>query len=668
MKRHIKRYIAIFLSLVILLSCAGCSDEGDGHFKLTITQTNIPKLAGINTNKPNIEQPSQNTTEEPNTTEQPGNNNTTETLFDSNYIGRSDGHTLTDKYSDDGVDLMSDEALAEQKKFADLEYESFQEEVVKSTFTLHQHVIHPENYGLEVPEQATFGDLDMSEEAANQMVEDNQNGLKMLKTIDRSLLTKNQKLEYDMLVEGYEHALAGSRFYYYYEPFAYTSGLHSNLPVAFSVYKLYTKGDVDTYLQLLRQTRTYVDSIIEYEELRRQKGFFMSSASADEVIRQCEEFIAKPEENLIIETFDDAITKVEGLSEKEIETYKASNKQAVLDVVIPAYQDIIAYFKEHRNDGTNDLGLCYIEYGKMYYEQLLYNDAGIDMSPEDIIKRLDQGLDDAMSKMYAVAQENYSAYSDYLNEKNHYGDIDPMETEAYFKEVFEKRFPEMPDVSYSTQNVHESLKDIVSPAFYIIPALDDIEHNYIYLNLKGNNNELWSTLAHEGIAGHMYQFCYFLNTNPNPMRALMEYVGYSEGWATYVENMSYGYYKNYAHEEYAALETINNQLDLLLIARMEIGVNYEGWDRAKVSSWLEEKGFSGTNLDGTFTYVTSEPVNYQMYVMGWLTMEDLRAYAEEKLGAAFDEKEFHQTILEAGPTSFPVLQDWVDSWISEKLG
>ncbi len=668
MKRKLKRYIAILMSLIMLLSCVGCMDEGDGHFKLSITKTDIPKMAGINPNKPDIHSPSQNTTEQPGNTEQPGGSDTAELPFDSSYIGRSDGHKLEDKYADGGVDLNSAEAKKEQQKFADFEDRLFKDAVTSDSITLHYTVIHPENYGVTPPEKATYGDLDIGEESIEKMIAENGKELKELKAIDRSLLTKAQKLEYDMLVAEYETSLAGVRFTYLEEPFAYTSGIQSNLPVTLSEYKLYSVQDVDTYLELVRQTRTYVGVLIQFEEMRREKGYFMSSAAADEVIRQCEEFIAKPENNLMIETFDENITKVEGLTDKQIKTYKESNKQAVLDIVIPAYQDIIAYFKAHKNDGTNDKGLCYYKYGKEYYKYLLYKDACIDMTPEEVIDRLDRGIADCMETLTRFAQNNYASYSAYFSEDSLYEDIDPMEAIDYFKTAFAGRFPDMPDVSYSTQNVHESLKDIVSPAFYMIPALDDIEHNYIYLNLGDKTDGLWSTLAHEGIAGHMYQFCYYLNTKPNPIRAVMDYNGYSEGWATYIEHMSFAYYKNYKNIDYATIETLNHQLSMLVSARMEIGVNYEGWDKDKLSSWLTEQGFGGNDVTSTYTYLISEPVNYQMYISGWLAFEDIKAYAKEQLGSAFDEKEFHKVILEAGPTPFPILRDWVDSWIMEKLG
>ena len=658
------------MSLIILVCCVSCTDEGDGHFGLTVTKMDIPKTLGLNMSAANGQNPSgNNTTEEPGSTEQPGNNDTTETSFDSSYIGRSNGHELTNKYGDNGVDLNSAEAKAEQQKFYDLEMEEFRDAVSRDSITLHYAVIHPENYGVTPPEEPTYGDLDFSEEFIEKALNTNKKGLSELKKIDRSLLTKTQKLEYDMLVSEYELALESAKYNYLEDVFAYTSGFQSNIPVALSEYRLYTTDDVEVYLGLVRLMKDYVDHLLEYEELRRQNGYFMSAACAEEVIHQCEEFIANPEKNMLIETFNEHITQVEGLTEKQIKDYQEANKKAVQESVIPAYQEVIDYFTEHKNDGKNELGLCYETLGKKYYDFKLRSTADIGLSPDEVIKRLDRAIEDATDQLKEVAYGNYSAYLEYFGEDKLYGDIDPMETIDFNKQAYADRFPEMPDVKYSAQLAHESLREIASPAFYITPALDDIEHNYIYLNLKDDESkDLWYTLAHEGVPGHMYQFCYFLNTKPHPIRAALDYLGYSEGWATYIECMSYSYYTGFKHKEYAAIETLDHQLSLLISARLEIGINYEGWDENKASSWLDEQGFGGNDVKGIMTYVISEPINYQYYVTGWLFFEDLKAYAKEKLGDAFDEKEFHTVILDAGATPLWLLQDWVDTWITEKLG
>lgn len=81
----------------------------------------------------------------------------------------------------------------------------------------------------------------------------------------------------------------------------------------------------------------------------------------------------------------------------------------------------------------------------------------------------------------------------------------------------------------------------MNPAFYMIPPVDVTDSNVIYLNNSQitDNLTLFTTLAHEGYPGHLYQQSAFSATKPDPLRQTMNFLGYVEGWATYAENMSY---------------------------------------------------------------------------------------------------------------------------------
>ena len=179
--------------------------------------------------------------------------------------------------------------------------------------------------------------------------------------------------------------------------------------------------------------------------------------------------------------------------------------------------------------------------------------------------------------------------------------------------------------------------------------------------------DLWSTLAHEGIPGHMYQFTYYLSTNPEPLRALLNFNGYTEGWATYVEMMSYEMYKDYPDACYADFERINSELNLLVSARIEIGVNYEGWDLEATQTYLSNNGFNSEGAQDIMDYVIAEPVNYQMYVMGWQSFQELRDYAESALGDKFDEQAFHKVVLDAGPSQFFLIEKLVQQYVKDNL-
>ena len=558
-------------------------------------------------------------------------------------------------------------AEEEQKAFDDFTWRVFEENVTMDTITLHYTLADPEGYGIQSPE-VTLGEVDFSEETLAEEEKEIQETLKELESFNYKNLTAEQRLTYDILKQDLEMSLEFYDYVFLYEPFAYTSGLQANIPITLSEYKFYNQGDVEDYLMILEQIPEYFDAYLEFEKVKSEKGLFMAENCAEEVIRQCGDMIADPENVVLIPTFETRIEKVEGLSEDQIEAYKEENYNAVVEYVIPAYENTIEVFEELKTTGENQLGLKYLEDGQDYYRYLLASDVGTDKTPEEVIEMLDGAIDEVVSELYTAVMADYEGYMAYfeafdtLYEAKH---SDPAETIRFFEDVFADRFPQIPDIEFSITPVHESLESSVSPAFYMLPAIDRYEDNSIYINEgSGSTGSLWATLAHEGIPGHMYQNVYFLSQNPDPIRKLLDFSGYSEGWATYVEMMSYEYYE-FEEDIYGDMERINAELNLLISARVEIGVNYEGWTLEKTKTYLTELGMDSSITQDIMDYVIAEPANYQMYCTGWLEFEELRAYAEKELGSKFDEAGFHQVLLDAGPCQFSVLRKLVEEYVNQ---
>ncbi|MCM1084552.1 MAG: DUF885 domain-containing protein [Clostridium sp.] len=568
------------------------------------------------------------------------------------------------EYTEAKDDPTSAEAVEEQKKFDEYLDESYRESVVSDTVSLHYSLAYPEKIGIEMDE-VTYGDGYTGEATFVEAKQETLDAISELKAYNYELLTTDQKFTYDILMESLETDLLSYNNPYLYEPFAYTSGLHVNLPITMSEYKFYDKEDVEDYIKLLELMPDYFESWLSFEREKSDKGFFMAQNSTDEVIRQCNEFIADPEKNLLIETFNARIGDVEGITPEEIESYKQANHDAVINQVIPTYEKVIDTFNELRSTCKNELGLSHLEGGKDYYIYLLKSKVGTELTPEEVITRLDSEIDTVMDELISLAMLNSDDYMAYFDEyENFYSDIDPKDTIIYFEEAFEDRFPEIPEIDFTISPVHESLVDMVSPAFYMTPPLDAYEDNVIHTNMGSDGaGSLWSTLAHEGVPGHMYQFVYFLSNDPNPLRTLLNFNGYQEGWATYVEYKSFDYYDGYSKKCFADMERINSQLNILVSARIEIGVNYEGWTVEETANYLTQAGFDGSVAQDIFDYVIAEPANYQMYCTGWLEFERLREMAEEQLGGKFNERVFHQVVLDAGPCQFKFVEQKVQKYI-----
>lgn len=551
-------------------------------------------------------------------------------------------------------------AVQTQADFDALTNEVFLDSVQDNSITLNYTLANPENYGI-TNYKPTLGDFSL--EAMKENLAKCENYSARLKKINYKKLTDDQKLTYDIMKDYYKVDNNDEDLLLYYEILSPTIGLQAQLPILFSEYNFYDKDDIDAYLELLPCTYNYFNQIVEFEKLKSDAGLFMSDRSAYDIIKQCESFIADKDDNLLITVFNDKVEKYEGLTKDEIKEYKKKNKDAVLNYVIPAYQLLIDGLKSLKGTGTNEGGLCNFERGKEYYESLVRTETGSNRSVEDLIDLIEKYIGKNIISMQSLLAKD-STLLEKANTPN-YPMTDPEEILTYLQDAIKDRFPDMEKVNYTVKYVHKSLQDFISPAFYLTPAIDNYEDNSIYINGsdKFDLSQIFTTLAHEGYPGHLFQNVYYAQQNPAPIRSTMSFGGYSEGWATYVEMISY--HMAGIDDDLASLLEENKAVILMMYARADIGINYEGWTREDSDKYLKNMLdiTDEDTLDQFYISMVEEPANYLQYTIGYIEMMELRDKAEKELGDKFSEKEFHEFILKTGPSQFYVIDKYLDKWI-----
>ena len=461
---------------------------------------------------------------------------------------------------------------------------------------------------------------------------------------------------------------------YLSEPFSPMKGLQANIATYFTDYRFDDKGDVERYIQLLGMVKDYFDKYLEFEKTKSEKGYFMSDAVCEQVIEQCEDFIKDKDNHFMVSVFNDNIEALDFLTGDEIKSFEEQNKKAVADSLIPAFEDVIDVMKSLKGTGKNQEGLCNYEGGKDYYAYLLKKTAGTDKSPEEVAQMLDDNLSKLMTELYSVAMLDSDAYQ-YL--VDNYDDLfgednskDPSEIINILMDTATEHYPDFGKISFRAENLDKSLEDIQANvlAYYMSPAYDDQENNLIRVNGK-HTDGMWTTLAHEGYPGHMLQNAYYMSTDPEPIRTVLNFLGYAEGWAMYACYDAVSYYTFDGvdnSENVAKLYKINDEMNYLLSGRVDIGINYEGWTLQDTRDYLNEKGFNGEAADDLYTTMIGDPAVYQSYSTGYYELQEIRDYAEEKLGSKFDLKEFNTVVLKTGPCQFNILKEQVQKYIDTK--
>ncbi len=543
----------------------------------------------------------------------------------------------------------------ENEKFTALTGEFFRDSLKNDMLNLHFTVMEPENYGIERPTMDLFAQSDV----------DYEEFLSSLEGIDYDSLSRKNRITYDILKEDLSDAIEWASLNDIGSSFDYSSGVQSSFVTYAVEYEFFIEQDVVDYLDMMNQVGEYFEYLFEGEEDRVEKGFGFSDEVLSDVIGQFDAISSDGEDTCLISSFDERISSLDFLTESEKQEYRLKNQEAVLNVVLPAYEDTAEKLSSLMGRGTNDGGICGYDGGKEYYDMLVKSYANFNGATEELYAKLSDFYDEQYERLVRLVQSSEKNYNMYYQWAM--GDVksltDPIESLEFFSSHLEGYFPAIENTTYTVKYLSESVANTMpnTLAYYLIPQIDHYTNGAITINgYVSDDAGLMNTIAHEGYPGHLYQNVYFLSGNPDPVRSLFSFSGYAEGWAVYAANQAEYIYEYPAScSIYPQLNEINVSLSYAIYAMMDIGVNYEGWGISDIIGMLGCDEETARILYQTFVEM---PGVYLSYGAGNMLMYELREKARALAGSNFDLVEYHRLILDVGPCNFGLLEELVEEY------
>lgn len=534
----------------------------------------------------------------------------------------------------------------------------FETEVTENTINLHFTISDPEKYGI-TDYPVTLGDL--SNDAMSDSNARLENYLSGLSSFSYTELTLNQQLTYDILENYFQLQLDMADMYLYDELLRPSTGVQAQLPILYEEYSFNSKKDVEDYLKLLALTDEYFDQIISFEKEKADAGLFMSDFACQNIIDQCNAFIADSDNHYLIETFNTRIDKLTGLSQSEKDHYRLQNEKMLHEHIFPAYENLAAVLTDLLGSGTNENGLCYFPEGKQYYEYLLAYNTGASESVKTLENMISNERVKVLQESSDLTTENPELWE--LASEATLTPTDSATTLNHLKEVMLDDFPAPPETSYTVSYIDDCVADYLAPAFYVIAPIDDYSHNSIYINetTDTTNISYFTMLAHEGFPGHLYQTVMTYESGIEPVRSILNYSGFVEGWATYVEFQSYHYAG--LDDDVATILELNQDATLSLYASTDIGIHYEGWTLEDTKKFWNNYGITNDDaIESIFELIVEEPTHYLKYYIGFLKFEELKKETSLKNIKDYNDKSFHQAVLSIGPAPFDIVDKYLPAY------
>lgn len=606
------------------------------------------------------------------------------------------------------------------KRFERLTAQLFREEMTVSILNMHYTIADPAAFGIREYEPVlpcySSGDSERGRERCAALLAQ----LERLNGKDRKNLSPENTYTCRLLQNSLKNDLAMAQFPYYNEPLSPSSGMQSQLPVLLAEYTFRTKQDVQDYLALLDQIDDYFASLLLFEQEKASEGFLMSPSSLQKVCKQCDTIVTTKEltqeTHFLQTTFTERLQALQQskkvFTDEEIASLTAENDRLLYHVVCPAYaalSDGLRKLDTDRNTNLSDTdvyhheifqsitpqaessqnsditrstvgsqtylptGLALLPDGKKYYHYLLFSETGSSRSEKELVQMLLAKFQEEQDAIRALAAQSPSLIT-LLSEKDEssFPLTTPEEMLLDLQNRMQSDFPvSNPLPLVTVKDVVPSLEPYSAPAFYLTTPLGDYDSNVIYINRRNSPQglELYTTLAHEGFPGHLYQtVCSnrsFEESGRNPVRKLLWYGGYLEGWALYVEFLSYDYATDLLTQAgqtdlalAAQLEKHTRSLQLCMYSLLDLLIHGEGAGYEQVAEVLGKFGIDSPQAcSAIYTYIAEEPCNYPKYYIGYLEVLKLREAAAAHWGNDYSDKKFHTFYLENGCSDFSSLND-----------
>jgi len=503
--------------------------------------------------------------------------------------------------------------------------------------------------------------------------------LDQLLSYDRSALTPEEQISYDIYQWYLEDLVGGHQWMYHDYPLThFITSVNYDLELFMTdLHPVTNKQEAQDYITRLSQVETKFSQLLGGVQRREDIGGLPSKMIIDLTIGSLRNIALRmPTLTPYYTSFTGKVEQLEGISEVEKDELLAAAEEAVASSVIPGYQAAIDYLVDVRSIATDDDGAWKLPDGRDYYAYTLRHHTTSDMSPAEIhqlgleelertqgeIRTLASVLgyseDLPLRQLYAQAE----ADAGYLSGQDIVAGYEALIAQA--EEGILPAFDILPEADVVVVGGNQG-------AFYVQPSVDGSRPGSFYARATGTESKLRmpSLAYHEAVPGHHTQIAIAREIQGQPsFRNGVDFNGYVEGWALYAERLAsdLGFYDDDPYGDLGRL-----QFEAWRAARLMVdtGIHDLGW------TYDEAVDFMADNTGLIRPIVESEVGRYIVYpgqapayMVGMLKILELRQQAMDALGDDFELAEFHNVVLGNGSMPLGILEQVVEQYIQENLG
>ena len=498
------------------------------------------------------------------------------------------------------------------------------------------------------------------------------------KALDRTQLSPEQQINYDILLRQLGNDLAEFDFQTHLIPISQRTGFHIEFPELPKDVPLKTITDYENYAARLRAFSAYTDGHIELLRAGIAAGQTLPAVVLEGWEKAIDaQIVERPTQSLLYEP----CKKFPGTFSLDAQAkLRAEISAAIADSVVPAYRRFRQFMaKEYVPEARGSLGASALPRGRDFYRHRVRRFTTLDITPEEVhqlglaeVERIRGEMDEIIRRV--EFEGDFAAFTKFLREDpQFYAETEEelLQVVAFALKKMDGQLPtlfgKLPRTPYGLRRVPEYIAPQTTAAYYQRPSGDGTRAGFFYMNVYNlKNRPLYTVEAlslHEAVPGHHLQLGLQqeIESLPN-FRKFGGFTAFVEGWALYSERL--GLEAGFYEDPYSDFGRLTMEIWRACRLVVDTGIHYFGWSREQAIAYMTgNSAMSDHNIRSEVDRYISWPGQALAYKMGELKIRELRQLAEERLGERFDIRAFHDMILGSGAVPLDVLETNTQAWL-----
>ncbi|HEY9030733.1 MAG TPA: DUF885 domain-containing protein [Kangiella sp.] len=522
---------------------------------------------------------------------------------------------------------------------------------------------------------------DVSPEAYQARKEELLKLIKELKAIHRDDLAAEDQISYDMMLSQLEQQVSEIDFKTYEMPLNSEWGFHVGMAGLAQRVSFRTYEDYENYLTLLTQIPSHFQQNISNMKAGMERGFTVPKAVLDGYSDGIQAYIKdNATETAWFEPFNNF---PKHFTEQQKQELIKQATTIIGQVVVPEYQNYLKFFEEEYYPNAKETIAAYdFPDGKAYYQNQVKLYTTLDMTPDEIHKIGLSEVKRIRAEMEQVIEDSgfegtFPEFLEFLRTDPQFYAETPEELikeASYIAKKMDHKLPQffgkLPRQPYGVVPVPEAIAPKYTTGRYSGAPLDSTRAGEYWVNTYALDKRplynLEALTLHEAVPGHHLQTALAKELEHLPTFRQNTYISaFGEGWGLYSEKL--GLEAGFYQDPYSNFGRLTYEMWRAIRLVVDTGMHTKGWTREQAVKMMEENtALSTHNVRTEIDRYISWPAQALSYKLGELKILELRAKAEEALGADFDIRRFHDAVLANGSIPLSVLEAQIEQFIKNE--